>query len=232
MGAASVGPSNLFADAVHYLLTNEVGGLGQTITPDFVDRGFIEITAKFQKANGIFFDAAIPDRVNARSYLTDLAPFNLCNFVIKDGVFTTTPALPYNDAYKIDPFAVNVQGFFNEHNILEGSYTLNYLDVSERNDFKAVVKYRNMITNLSPTTRTVMVRWNDVAFDKSPMEEIDLSSFCTSRDHALMVARFLLSIRRRIDHSVQFKTDPQAARARTWLLDRACYHLCTRVIHC
>ena len=208
-GGSKRGPSNLFADAVHYLLTNEVGGLGQTITPDFVDRGFIEITAKFQKANGIFFDAAIPDRVNARSYLTDLAPFNLCNFVIKDGVFTTTPALPYNDAYKIDPFAVNVQGFFNEHNILEGSYTLNYLDVSERNDFKAVVKYRNMITNLSPTTRTVMVRWNDVAFDKSPMEEIDLSSFCTSRDHALMVARFLLSIRRRIDHSVQFKTDPK-----------------------
>ena len=194
---------------MQYLLTNEVGGLGQTITPDFVDRSFIEITAKFQKANGIFFDAAIPDRVNARNYLTDLAPFNLCNFVIKDGIFTTTPALPYNGAYKIDPFAVNVQGFFNEHNILDGSYTLSYLDVSERNDFKAVVKYRNMITNLSPTSRTVMVRWNDDAFSKSPMEEIDLSSFCTSRDHALLVARFLLSIRRRIDHSVQFKTDPK-----------------------
>jgi hypothetical protein len=40
------------------------------------------------------------------------------------------------------------------------------------------------------------------------LTEIDLSSFCTSYAHAVKVARYNLSVRRRIDHSISFKTLP------------------------
>ena len=203
------GPTNLFADVVQYILTNEVGGLGQYITPDFVDRDSCSRTAKFQKANGLYFDGAISDRNNARAYLTDVAPFHLCNFMINDGVFAVEPALPYNSSFKIDPYAINIAGYFNENNIIEDSYQLNYLDVNDRDDFRAVITYRESLPNTTPTPKTIQVRWNENYSFYLPQEEIDLRAFCTSQEHAEKVGRFLLSIRRRIDHTVTFKTDPK-----------------------
>ena len=35
-----------------------------------------------------------------------------------------------------------------------------------------------------------------------------MTSFCTSREHAMKVARYMLSIRRRVDHGISFKTTP------------------------
>jgi hypothetical protein len=39
-------------------------------------------------------------------------------------------------------------------------------------------------------------------------EDFDISSFCTRRSHAFAAARYLLSIRRRVDHVIEFKTTP------------------------
>jgi predicted phage tail protein len=41
-----------------------------------------------------------------------------------------------------------------------------------------------------------------------------MSAFCTSRDHAIKVARYFISLRRRITHSVSFKTVPEGAGIR------------------
>ena len=72
-----------------------------------------------------------------------------------------------------------------------------------------VVTYREMPENNAPVVKSLLVRWDEEASLKVPQEEVDLTGFCTSQEHAEMVARFLLSIRRRIDHTVQFKTDPK-----------------------
>ena len=104
---------NLFADVVQYVLTNEVRVSANTSPLTSVDRDSCSRTASFlQRTNRLFFDGAIGDRANARAYLTDVAPFHLCNFMINDGVFAVEPALPYDSSFKIDPFAINISANF------------------------------------------------------------------------------------------------------------------------
>ena len=206
--AALRGPSNNFADIVNYILTNEVGGLGSAAGSALVDYTSLSNAARFIRQNGLTFDGSIADRVNARSYLTEIAPFFLCNFVIGNGLFSMQPSLPHDSNGTIDPQSIPISNYFNERTIIDGSYKLSYLDSSQRRDFKALVSYRVGFRDSTPSIKTVSVRWNEDGGWLYPQEEIDLSDFCTSEEHALKVGRFLLSLRRNVDHSVQFETLP------------------------
>lgn len=204
----STGPSNLFCDLVYYLLTNTRAGLGDVVSPDLIDTNGFTVTAAFLKANDIYFDGAIDTNRNFKDFVTELAPYNLCSFVIKNGKFTIVPAVPYNNAGAIDPNALQISALFTDGNIIDDTFEVEYLDKDQRRDFRAVVSYRQTQKNAFPTVRTVAVRWNESASSTYPQETIDLSLFCTHREQALKVARYLLSIRRRVDHIVRFKTSP------------------------
>ena len=119
----------------------------------------------------------------------------------------------------IDPDNVSVKFIFGEGNIIEGSYKLDYIPLNERRNFRCVVQYRLMEPNKQASKASILVRWNEtnslpvIGWDGGDPrffqnETFDLSQFCTSREHALKVARYLLSIRRRITHVVNFKTLP------------------------
>jgi hypothetical protein len=69
------------------------------------------------------------------------------------------------------------------------------------------VRFREERPNQLPEERNVVVRWADEN-EYSPTESFDLTAFCTNRQHAELVGRFLLSIRKRIAHTVRFKTLP------------------------
>ena len=204
----STGPSNLFCDLVYYLLTNSRAGLGDVVSPDLIDTSGFTETAKFLKTNNIYFDGAIDNNRNFREFVSELAPYNLCSFVIKNGKFSIIPALPHDAAGNIAPSSLRIAGLFTDGNIVDDSFELEYLDKDQRRDFRAVVSYRQTQKNAFPTMRTVAVRWNESQSSTYPQEAIDLSLFCTHREQALKVARYLLSIRRRIDHMIRFKTTP------------------------
>jgi hypothetical protein len=209
---APVGPSNLFSDLVFYLLTNRTAGLGQPLsmtaeyaplvnTADFVK------TAKFLKTNRLFFDGVLGDPVNFRQFVSDTAPSFLCNFVISDGKFSVVPALPTTASGEISTQPVVISQLFTAGNILEGSFELEYLSSEERRDFQAVVRYRETLENQLPQERNTIVRWADAA-EFLPVESFDLTGYCTSLHHAQMVGKFYLALRRRISHSVRFRTAP------------------------
>jgi hypothetical protein len=204
----STGPSNLFCDLVYYLLTNSRAGLGDVVSPDLIDTSGFTETAKFLKTNNIYFDGAIDNNRNFREFVSELAPYNLCSFVIKNGKFSIIPALPHDVAGNIAPSSLRIAGLFTDGNIVDDSFELEYLDKDQRRDFRAVVSYRQSQKNAFPTMRTVAVRWNEPQSSTYPQEAVDLSLFCTHREQALKVARYLLSIRRRIDHMIRFKTTP------------------------
>lgn len=207
----SFGPSNLFSDFVYYLLTSRIGGIGALSTGDvqWIDTDSFGPTAKFLSANQIYFDGVLEDRVNLRSYLADLAPLNLCNFVIADGRFGVVPALPFNpDTGVIDPYNMQIKAVFSEGNIAEGSYTVDYLDASERQDFKAVMQFRTGEKDKLPETDVILVRWADIDTGRLPQEVFDLTGFCTDKEQAKMIGRYMLSVRRRIDHAISFSTSP------------------------
>ena len=41
-----------------------------------------------------------------------------------------------------------------------------------------------------------------------PIESFDLTQFCTSREHAFLVAKYFLTLRNRVTHTVKFRTNP------------------------
>lgn len=210
--AVPVGPSNLFCDLVFHLLTDRTAGLGGVLnmtasnaplvnTADFVT------TAKFLKANHLFYDGVLGTSTNVRQFVADTAPFFLCNFVISDGKFSLRPALPTTAGGQISTDPVQISQLFTAGNILEDSFELEYLGAEERKPFQAVVRYREESKNQLPQERNVVVRWAD-ADDYTPIESFDMTTYCTNAQHARTVGKFFLSIRKRVTHTIRFRTTP------------------------
>jgi len=212
------GPSNLFTDLVFYLLTNQTGGAGALLKMDENDpdpallnkQDFID-TSLFLQAQKLFFNGVIGDRTNLRQYITDTAPFFLCNFVIMDGKFSLKPAIPVMEkSGQINVGAVKIDQLFTAGNILENTYKLEFLRSEERRPFKAVMRYRQETKNKLPEEKVIQVRLpgqhqkHDI--DLLPQEQFDLTQFCTSESHAIQVAKYFLGIRDLVTHTISFST--------------------------
>lgn len=206
--AGTVGPSNLLCDLLYFLLTDKVAGAGNTISPQQINTNNFANTATFLKTNQLFFDGAISDPVNIRQYITEIVPFFLCNFVIANGLFSIIPALPTNVAGQISTSAVSISGMFTSGNIIEDSFSIEYINSEERNNIQAIMRYRQGVKNQLPQEKTLVVRWNETGSADHKIESFDLTQYCTSRAHALLAATYILSVRKRITHNVQFKTTP------------------------
>lgn len=205
-----LGSSNLFSDFVYYLLTNTSQGLGDVIPADIVDKTSLIDTGRYLAANKLFYDGVLDTPTNIRSFLSDVAPMLLCNFVIKNGQFGLQPALPTNGSDEISTGAVEVEQIFTAGNIIDGSFQLSFIDADQRQNFKAVVRYRVQPPYDLPQERSVFVEWADLPSTAATVgeEEYDLTSFCTNREQALKTARFLMSLRRYVDHTISFQTSP------------------------
>jgi len=204
----SFGPSNLFSDLAYFLLADQRSGAGALTKSALIKEEDFQRTAYFLTENLIHFDGALAESRNARDYLTAMAPLNLCDFVVANGQFSIVPALPCDYSGTINPANVPIAMMFSEGNILEDTLEITYLDAEERRDFRAVVSWREMERGKLPITKSVLIRWKDSGQEYKPQEVIDMSAFCTSRRHATMVGRHFMSLRRRVDHMVTFKTTP------------------------
>jgi hypothetical protein len=205
-------PSNLFADLVYYLLTSKSQGVGNVVPAELIDVESLTIAAQFQRANRIFFDGVVEDSDSLRSFLYDNAALQLCNFTIKNGRFGMMPALPYDSNYEISTSPIAVEQIFTAGNIIEDSLQVQYIDAAQRANFRALVSWRVTIENDLPTQASALVDWANIpeGSRSTTQQAFDLTDFCTNRAQALKTARFLLSIRRRITHTVSFKTVPDA----------------------
>jgi|9_EtaG_2_1085328.scaffolds.fasta_scaffold03402_2 hypothetical protein len=214
----TVGPSNLFTDLVYFLLTDQRAGAGGLLGIDgenhyLVEKQDLVNTSKFLEAQKLFFNGPIVERTNLRQFISELAPYFLCNFIISDGKFSLKPAVPTLSGGEIDTGAVDVKQIFTGGNILEDSYKLEYLGAEERRAFKAVVRYRQERKNRLPEEQVVIVKGTDPTgdFDSPgtdlfPEEQFDLTQFCTSKDHAVKVAKYFLALRAYVTHTISFST--------------------------
>jgi predicted phage tail protein len=193
---------------VYYLLTDKTAGAGGVISSDLIETVDFANTATFLEQNKLFFDGALASPVNLRQFIADTAPYFLCSFVISNGKFSLVPAVPHNTAGAIVNTPVQIAALFTSGNIVEGTFTVDYLQTEERKDFQAIVRYRKEKKNQLPEEATLSVRWAEAGSDTHPIESFDLTQFCTTRDHAFLVARYFMSLRRRVTHSVRFKTTP------------------------
>jgi predicted phage tail protein len=200
------GPTNNFADVVYYLLTQVGSSIGQEISERLIDRDSFVQTARFLRQMRVRFDGAITDYTNLRTYITQLAPLFLCNFVIKNGKFALVPAVPVRSDGELDTGPVPISQIFTDGNIIDGSFEFTYLEQTDRQDFRAIVNYRDTEVNGLTEEKTILVKWKEEGAVPPAQENIDMSQFCTRRGHAFLAARYLISIRRRIDHIIKFQT--------------------------
>ena len=210
------GPSNLFTDLVFYLLTNNMGGAGSLLkmdenNPTLVNQADFVETSKFVEKQKLFFNGVIGDRSNLRQFISDIAPYFLCNFVIMNGKFSLLPAVPHMpDSGEINLGPVPIDQFFTAGNILEDSFKVEYLRSEERRPFKAVMRYRHEVKNKFPQEKVVSVKLPGQleihGINLLPNEQFDLTQFCTSEQHAIQVAKYFLGIRDLVTHTISFST--------------------------
>ena len=205
-------PSNLFADLVYYLLTSKSQGVGNIVPEELVDSASLRTAAQFQRANKIFYDGVVEESESLRAFLYNNAALHLCNFTIKNGRFGMMPALPYDSSYQITTSSIAVDQIFTAGNIIEDSLQLQYIDAAQRSNFRALVSWRVTVENDLPTQASALVDWADIPEGSraTTQQAFDLTDFCTNRAQALLTARFLLSVRRRVTHTISFKTVPDS----------------------
>lgn len=205
----STGPANKFSDLVYFLLTDTRMGAGTRVSADLIDTAGFYRTSRFLTENRIYFDGVIDERTNLRNYITALAPLHLCNFVIANGKFSVEPALPTNSNGTLNTSAVPIDALFTAGNIIEDSFAVQYLSDEERQDIRAVMTWREGAKNQLPESRSMQVAWADETANQAKTESFDLSAFCTYREQAFLTARYMMSIRRRITHTITFSTTPE-----------------------
>jgi len=207
-----IGPSDNFASAAYWMLTNAEASLGRELSPRLIDKDSFIHAAKFMDKTRLRFDGAVTDQVNIRTFLTGLAPLYLCNFVIKNGKFALTPAVPTDNDGNMITGPMPIQMMFTDSTIIDGTFNFEYINQNEREDFRAVIEYRDMPVNGLSQNKTIAVKWKTEPGTPPAEEAIDASQFVTRRGHAFTAARYLLSVRRRVDHTVKFKTVPQGVK--------------------
>jgi hypothetical protein len=200
----TTGATHLFPDIVLDLLTNTTYGRGDLITDDMISLTEFEDAADWCYTRKYFYDGVIADQVNIRQWCADVAATHLLIFGESDGKFFLRPALQFD--------AVTIKGLFTAGNIVENSFKLQYFDPEERDPIQVSVRYREerASTNydnpgMFPTVREVLVRESSASSNVT-LETIDMSDYCTSRDHAIDAAKFVIRMRRIPTHTISFTT--------------------------
>ena len=201
------GATNIFPEIAYALLTDKTIGAGAVINASSVDEDNMRIAAKFCRANGLFWDGILSNKVNLREFIYEQAVYSLLDFTIIGGKFSLFPTVPYNSDFTINyDGKPTIKAMFTDGNIKD--LNVSFLSSEDRQAFKANVLYRLEQENGFPEIKSAVVRLAGSDHVDDPLETFDLSGFCTSRAAAVLFAKYTLVLRKHLDHTVSFKTAP------------------------
>jgi hypothetical protein len=174
-----------------------------------MDTTSLTAAANFTNANSLFFNGALLDAVNYKEWIESTAGFFLLVPLNLESRIGLRPALPVTGAHAIDTGVLTPAYTFDEDTITEGTYAVDYIPLSERKPFEAVVLWRDQTPYSGidlPVTTTLKVRY---ASDTGtlPQEQYDMSDFCVTSAHATLAAKYFLARRKRTTHNISFSTD-------------------------
>ena len=197
--------TNNFPEVLHDLLTNTRYGAGRVLNSQQIDESSFITATTFCENRRYFFDGIISEKINLRSWAAETASNFLLDFVIRNGKFALQPAVDFDNP-------VQITGLYTSGNITEDSFQLSYADEADRIPPRVQVRWReekpDQQNGLFPITRQVTVFEKDFADSSSPLEQIDLTAYATSQQHAIDLAKLICRKKRLITHSVSFSTTP------------------------
>ena len=199
-----------FPDVLYDLLTNDRYGTGQVLNPSQIDKTSFDDAADWAYDRRYFFDGAVSEKINLRSWGAATAANFLLDLIIRNGKFALQPVANFDGPETIS-------SLFTAGNILEDSFSLSYTDDQDRIPPRISVIWREEretdtidSKGLFPVVREVSVRENDTPED-APLEKIDISDYATSERHAIDRAKWECLVRKYVTHTVNFKTTPSEA---------------------
>ena len=202
--------SHLFPDVFYDLLTNARYGTGTLYDKRQIDKASFDKCARWTESRGYYFDGAVSQKRNLRSWGIETAQNFLLDLSVASGVFKLKPTLNFSSA---EPIAA----LFTAGNIIEETFSLSYLDAQDRLDPVVTVKWREerLPTGLKdrglfPQIRELTVARKGVNLN-NPVTQIDLSDYATNQRHAIDRAKLECQIRHYVTHAVSFKTLPTQA---------------------
>jgi hypothetical protein len=200
------GASNQLVDLVMYLFTiyKQANGAATAdiASPIFV--GNLTSVAAFCSQYSLFFNGVLDETVNIIDIAATLAPYFLLSFLSIGGQYRFEPLLPLTgNAIKLT--ALTPAATFTEDEILPGSFSKSFRAVSDRQDFIAVMLYREANPSEIGIQRTKQVAYSATALD-APVEQFDMTDFCASPDHAVIYAKYELAKRKFSTHTISFQT--------------------------
>lgn len=198
------GATHLFPDILYDLMTNDRFGAGSFVKSYMIDSTEFTAAAQWCQDRKYFYDGAVSEPVNVRQWSADLAATHLLQFGESNGKYFLRPAISFT--------AVPIAALFTAGNIAADSFKLQYFDPEDRDPIQVSARYREERTTtdltspgLFPVVREVLVREAN-ASATDPIEQIDMSSYCTSREHAIDAAKFIIRMRRIPQHVINFST--------------------------
>lgn len=202
--------SHLFPDVFTDLLTNPVYGVGGFFDVAQIDAASFLAASQWTETRRYFFDGAVTEKLNLRTWGSDRASDFLLDLAISGGKFKLQPVANFDGPEVIT-------ALFTSGNILEDSFEMSFFDIQDRIPPRVSVKWREERASLSiadnglfPRIREVLVSRNDTPAD-APEQTVDMSDFCTNERHAIDRAKWLILQKLYITNAVKFSTVPTQA---------------------
>ena len=200
------GASNQFVDLAMHLFTiyKRVDGANTSdiASPIYTDN--LTSIAAFADYYGFFYNGVLENAVNIIELLSSLAPYFFLSFLSVGGQYRFEPVLPM-DGSLLDETALTPVATFTEDEILPGSFSKSFYPITDRQDFIAVMLYRESNPSSISIQRTLQVSYETTALD-APVEQFDMTDFCTYDNHAIAYAQYELAKRKLSTHSISFQT--------------------------
>ena len=114
-----------FPEVLYDLLTNERYGTGKIMSPAQIDKDSFDDATTWAYQRRYFFDGAIGEKVNIRTWGAETAQNFLLDLLMRNGKFALQPVANF---YGPETFT----GLFTAGNILEDSFELRYIDEQDR----------------------------------------------------------------------------------------------------
>ena len=197
-----------FPETLLAFLTNERYGGGEFVKDDMIDLESFKESNDWCSNRGYYFNGGIVGLPPTRQYAADLAATHLLYFAEINGQFTLRPALPVSGSAFV---AADIKGLFTVGNILEDSYEIEYLNPEDREPIEVSVSYREERASSDAGSEGAFSVVREALVSESgytPLSTVslDMTDYCTRRNHAIDAAKFLIRMRRIADHVARFQT--------------------------
>ena len=201
------GASNQFIDLAMHLfkLYKKIDGNNTANIVAPVKISNLQALSTFCTNNSFFYNGVISKAVNIVEFISKISPYFFLSFLSVGGKYEFSPILPINNSNQLETGAISPVMTFTETNIIQETFSKQYLSVEEKRNFVANCTYTNCIPTDVARIKTVSLKFTTTDLD-APTEQFDMSDFCTDANHAIQYAKYELSKRKHTTHTISFST--------------------------